>query len=47
MVSLDHLVRQAEEGFRDWQPERLGRLEVDYQLGLFGTLHGQILKLTK
>ena len=29
---LDHLVRTQQEGLRDYEPERLGGLEVDHEL---------------
>jgi hypothetical protein len=47
MVSLDHLIGPVEEGLWYGQHEHLGRLQVDYPLGLCGMLLGQILKLTK
>jgi hypothetical protein len=31
-VSLDDLVGVGEDGWRDRQPQRLGRLEIDHQL---------------
>ena len=35
---FDHLIRPQEERLRDREPERLGGLEVDYQLELSGLL---------
>src|SRR5262249_36201246 len=39
---LDHLIRQEEQRWRDRDPERLGRLEVDDQLEFYGLLHRQV-----
>ena len=39
---FDHLVGAAEQGQRDGEAKRLGRLEVDVQLHLRGLLHRQI-----
>jgi len=36
--SLDHLIRPLEQRRRDREPERLGGLEVDYQLEFGGLL---------
>ena len=42
---LDHLVGEQQYGLDDGQPERLGGLEVDYQLELEGGLNGEFARL--
>src|SRR6266566_1275200 len=39
---FDHLIRPHQDGLRDRQPERLGRLQVDDQLKLRRLLNGQV-----
>src|SRR5712692_661185 len=42
---LNDLIRPLQERFRDGQPERLGRLEVDDQVNLRRLLHGDVGRL--
>src|SRR5215471_8297954 len=43
--SLNHLIRPREQGRRDRQADRLGRLEVDSQYVLRRLLDGEIARL--
>src|SRR5215510_8397202 len=44
--SLDDFVGSDQNGLRDRQPERLGRLHVDHQLELGRLLDGQIARFS-
>jgi len=41
-VLLDHLIRPQQQRLRDREAERLGGLEVDYQLKLGWLLDGEV-----
>jgi hypothetical protein len=40
---LDHLIRPAQQRWRDREPEGFGGLEVDDQLELGGLLNGELV----
>ena len=44
LLSSDHLVRLEEDQWWDGEPERLSGLQVDRQLELHGSLHGQVIR---